>query len=119
MTPEEAIYCLLSYQSDSPDDMCKKCSYYNTMQGDGYSTCKSSEARKMAVKALKAMSKTGHWVLNDNQGVMPAGYKMYHCSECGREISSKYHGKVSMLKDYPYCHCGAKMINEVDGNGNL
>lgn len=54
--------------------------------------------------------KTGKWILNDNQGVQAVGYLTYHCSECGREISSKYHGKTSLLNEYPYCHCGAKMI---------
>lgn len=51
----------------------------------------------------------GHWILNDNQGVQAVGYLTYHCSKCGREISSKYHGKMSLLKEYPYCHCGADM----------
>lgn len=55
-------------------------------------------------------SKTGHWILNDYQGVQAVGYLTYHCSECGREIRSKYHGKISLLKEYPYCHCGARMI---------
>ena len=54
----------------------------------------------------------GKWILNDNQGVQAVGYLTYHCSECGREISSKYHGKISLLKEYPYCHCGAKMESE-------
>ena len=54
--------------------------------------------------------KTGHWILNDNQGVQAVGHLTYHCSECGREICSKYHGKFSLLKEYPYCHCGAKMV---------
>lgn len=53
--------------------------------------------------------KVGKWVLNDNQGVQAVGYLTYHCSECNREISSKYHGKMSLLKEYPYCHCGAEM----------
>ena len=53
--------------------------------------------------------KIGHWILNDNQGVQAVGHLMYHCSECGREICSKYHGKISLLKEYPYCHCGARM----------
>ena len=52
----------------------------------------------------------GHWIKNDNQGVQAVGYLTYHCSECGREISSKYHGKLSLLNDFPYCHCGAKMV---------
>ena len=54
----------------------------------------------------------GYWVLNENQGVQTAGYLTYHCSECGREIISKYHGKISLLKEFPYCHCGAKMESE-------
>lgn len=61
--------------------------------------------------------KTGHWVLNDNQGVQVVGHLTYHCSECGREISSKYHGKISLLKEYPYCHCGAKMEGEDGKSG--
>lgn len=53
--------------------------------------------------------RTGKWILNDNQGVQAVGYLTYHCSDCGREICSKYHGKISLLKEYPYCHCGARM----------
>lgn len=51
----------------------------------------------------------GEWILNDNQGIQAVGYLTYHCSKCGREISSKYHGKISLLEEYPYCHCGAEM----------
>ena len=53
--------------------------------------------------------KTGRWIKNKEQGVQADGYLTYHCSECGREICSKYHGKMSLLKEYPYCHCGARM----------
>ena len=59
--------------------------------------------------------KVGKWILNDNQGVQAVGYKTYHCSECNREISSKYHGKISLLKEYPYCHCGAEMKGAENG----
>ena len=75
------------------------------------------------VKELKRLPpaqpkpKTGYWVLNDNQGVQAVGHLTYHCSECGREISSKYHGKISLLKEYPYCHCGAKMEEEDGKSG--
>lgn len=65
-----------------------------------------------AAETLKQKTKTGHWILNDNQGMQAVGYLTYHCSECGREISSKYHGKISLLKEYPYCHCGARMESE-------
>ena len=64
------------------------------------------------IDTLEQEPRKGHWILNDNQGVHAVGYLTYHCSECGREISSKYHGKISLLKEYPYCHCGAKMESE-------
>lgn len=59
--------------------------------------------------------KVGKWILNDNQGVQAVGYLTYHCSECNREISSKYHGEISLLKEYPYCHCGAEMEGGENG----
>ena len=55
----------------------------------------------------------GHWILDDNQGVQSVDYLTYHCSECGRGICSKYHEKLSLLKAYPYCHCGAKMEDAI------
>lgn len=63
----------------------------------------------IAIEALEQEPKIGHWIRNEKQGVQAVGYLTYHCSECGREICSKYHGKISLLKEYPYCHCGAKM----------
>ena len=69
------------------------------------------------IKALPPVAPTykkGKWILNETQGVQAAGYKTYHCSECKREISSKYHGKMSLLKEFPYCHFGAKMENIKD-----
>ena len=65
-----------------------------------------------ALPSVTPKQRTGKWILNDNQGVQVVGYLTYHCSECGREICSKYHGKISLFKEYPYCHCGAKMEGE-------
>ena len=54
MTGEEAIYCLKSYQPDSPDDMCLKCPYYGSIQVDkNQYICKSNVARDLAIKALE------------------------------------------------------------------
>lgn len=68
------------------------------------------EVFAVAKEALEQKPKVGHWLLNNNQGVQAVGFLTYHCSECGREISSKYHGKISLLKEFPYCHCGVKMV---------
>lgn len=61
---------------------------------------------------LETTRKKGKWILNETQGVQAVGYKTYHCSECNREISSKYNGKISLLKEFPYCHCGAEMESD-------
>ncbi len=73
--------------------------------------------KKYFISDIQPEPKTGHWVLNEYQGVLPAGYKIYHCSECEREISSKYHGKRSLLNEYPYCHCGARMVEPQESEG--
>ena len=67
------------------------------------------------VKAIKGIpsiqpkSKTGHWIskhiVDDCNGVVT----WYECSECGRSIDETITEEF-MLKDYPYCHCGAKML---------
>ena len=47
----------------------------------------------------------------------------YKCSECGRLLTNITNGKNSVIKDYPYCHCGAKMevweMMLIDINGLL
>lgn len=71
-----------------------------------------TQSRVMDLPSVQPKAKIGKWIKNEEQGVQAVGYLTYHCSECGREISSKYHGKISLLKEYPYCHCGAKMESE-------
>lgn len=48
------------------------------------------------------------WVLTTDFG--PS--ELYHCSRCGRE--EVRFGKSSIYKQYPYCHCGAKMDGGVE-----
>lgn len=47
--------------------------------------------------------KTGRWI-TVNKGLIVTSYK---CSECGRTVGDDTGYDVT--KDYPYCHCGAKM----------
>lgn len=82
------------------------------VSGTGDGICGAEIDLDINGKWLEQELKTGHWILNDNQGIQAVGYLTYHCSECGREINSKYHGKISLLEEYPYCHCGAKMESE-------
>jgi hypothetical protein len=43
--------------------------------------------------------KTGHWIIIDDCELF-----MAKCSECGEIVDSR------MISKYPYCHCGAKMV---------
>lgn len=64
------------------------------------------------LKALKQEQKTGHWIRITN-GAMK---EKYICSECGRQIEND--GIESLLPiKYPYCHCGAKMIEPQESEG--
>lgn len=66
-----------------------------------------------SVKALPPVNpqpRTGHWInIEDRTDWYDAAYK---CSCCGREIITPYELKNNLYSDYPYCHCGAKMVEE-------
>ena len=59
--------------------------------------------------SIQPKPKTGHWIpkyiVDDCNGVVT----WYECSECGRSIDETITEEF-MLKNYPYCHCGAKML---------
>ena len=53
-------------------------------------------------------SKTGYWILKRTfpTKLYDEYLNEYKCSECYREIRCT----ESQLVNYPYCHCGARMI---------
>jgi hypothetical protein len=62
--------------------------------------------RDVAIDQLKELGygfgekpKMGHWIIIDDCEKFIA-----KCSECGRIEDSR------MISKYPYCHCGAKMV---------
>lgn len=56
------------------------------------------------LKPAELEIKTGRWICGDT-GLMVTEYK---CSECGRTVRDDTGYDVYL--DYPYCHCGAKML---------
>ena len=63
------------------------------------------ECLRMAIKALKQEPKIGHWIRQ--KGILGEETNTYECSLCGRTI---YCYEEDELEDYPFCHCGAKMV---------
>lgn len=89
MTNKEAIEILKKYKDESEED------YY----------VKRAEALEKGIEALECQ-KIGHWIRQ--MGAYGLA-DTCECSVCGRTI---YAGNENDLKDYPYCHCGAKMEGE-------
>lgn len=61
---------------------------------------------------LEQEPKTGHWIRITN-GAMK---EKYICSECGRQIEDDGIEGLLSIK-YPYCHCGAKMVDPQESEG--
>lgn len=68
------------------------------------SECAIDAIADAVVKKMQE-SKTGHWIRITN-GAMK---EKYICSECGRQIEDDGIEGLLPIK-YPYCHCGAKMV---------
>lgn len=59
---------------------------------------------QMTLKALEQEPKIGHWI---KMPLIEVGQSYSHeCSECGRKILAMKEN----LSEFPYCHCGAKMV---------
>lgn len=64
-------------------------------------------ALTMAIKALEQEPRIGHWIYDYEYSNWFD--VTYECSCCKRTIIVPYEAKNEVYKDYPYCHCGAKM----------
>ena len=68
-------------------------------------TCKEIEADKIALFALReqAERKHGEWINRPKTCV-------FVCSVCGREVRTFHTNRAEESeREFPYCHCGAKM----------
>lgn len=69
------------------------------------------EAYEVAISALSEPPRPkGRWEIYEQLREFKAILK---CSVCGRDICVPYpYNKKSIIKGYPYCHCGADMREE-------
>ena len=54
--------------------------------------------------------KTGKWIELTNTN------HTYVCSVCGRMLVNITDGKNKVAEHYPFCHCGARMVQEGEDN---
>ena len=66
------------------------------------------EALEFAIQCMKAIRPQGVWVFDRTirTEYNPMDEDEYHCSICGRVVSTSSLDPVAI---YPYCHCGACM----------
>lgn len=58
MSIDEAIYCMRSYLPENKIEQCLGCPYYGSVKKGQVSYCKSSEAHKLAIKALEILKES-------------------------------------------------------------
>lgn len=83
----------------------------------GERTPKISDVEKMA-KVLGGKlclqdigDKIGHWIEKYTEDGCGELHSHWTCSECGRNVGHNLANIEDVLNDYPYCHCGAKMVD--------
>jgi len=57
---------------------------------------------------VSVAEKVGEWIYDDKRSDWD--YASYHCSCCGRNESVP--AEIVISEEYPYCHCGAKMVEQ-------
>lgn len=69
---------------------------------------KRYEEHKLILELLEQEPRKGKWIYDDEYSDWIL--VKYNCSCCKREIIVPREEKNEVYKNYPYCHCGAKMI---------
>ncbi len=91
-----------------------------TEMRDNDGTGTQQEVCKFLVNYMEVLEKQmeepkiGHWIYDDEYSDWFD--VTYNCSCCKRAIIVPYDARNEVYKDYPYCHCGAKMIESEGRN---
>lgn len=113
---EEVKLVFAEMQSNSDEDCISRQAVLDCIRDNYRRWFISDDAFMQCVNEIKNIApvtpqpKTRHWInVEDRTDWYDATYK---CSCCGREVITPYKLKHNLYSDYPYCHCGAKMIEQ-------
>ena len=70
---------------------------------------KRYEEHKLVLELLDQEPKIGHWIYRTSDDYLGELNRYYECSECGRTVGDAV---GDIYTEYPYCHCGAKMVKD-------
>lgn len=99
MTKQEAVKWLYNLKRDIGKTQHQELWHYE-------------QALDEIIQALEQEPKIGHWIYDYEYSDWFD--VTYECSCCKRTIIVPYEAKNEVYKDYPYCHCGAKMAESED-----
>lgn len=68
----------------------------------------------IALPPVNPQPKTGHWMIDEDS--TDRFFATYECSCCKRAIIVPHDLIEAVYKDYPFCHCGAKMVEPQERN---
>lgn len=80
----------------------------NCCNGNQIEKAKLCQKSYLAGMKHKQEPMTGRWVIAEDSN--DRFFVTYECSCCKRAIIVPYDARNEVYKDYPYCHCGAKMV---------
>ena len=114
--------------TDTPDDIEYVIGLLNKLPPINPQPCKDAISRQDAIRIceerghdnsaycmrqlppVNPQEKTGHWIEKYTEDDCGELYSYWACSECGRSVGFNLANIEDVLNDYPYCHCGARMV---------
>ena len=99
---------IIAVMPESCEDTVNREDVLEIINDFGYKNTHEEKLINARIKALPPATskpKTGKWIKEES--IYGWDGKSYQCSVCGRSIHLDT--KAEDLRDYPYCHCGAKM----------
>lgn len=85
------------------------------INGDTVYAVRMSDLRQLP--SVTPQPKMGKWINKYAEDACGERYSYWACSECGRDVGFNLANIEDVLSDYPYCHCGAKMVESQESEG--
>lgn len=113
------------FESCTEQEPCEDCVSRQTLDeikelmadinGDTVYAVRMSDLRQLP--SVTPQPKMGKWINKYAEDACGERYSYWACSECGRDVGFNLANIEDVLSDYPYCHCGAKMVESQESEG--
>lgn len=84
----------------------------------GWNSCLKEFLKNIKeLPSITPQQRVGRWINKYAEDACGERYSYWACSECGRDVGFNLANIEDVLSDYPYCHCGAKMVESQESEG--